>query len=329
MPQHIVAALALVTLVVLLGGCSTQATNSSLTADPTSNTKFGAAALADAVLMGQPSGANVVYWPYKGAGVIAYLIYRDTALAPIAVVEGSKVYYIDSATPLQNGQFSELTAATISIDQNTGNVTAFQTVPSFDTTGAGASPNPILTQTSLTVTCQRIPLAEGSHTGYSVQSLFVSYNDTGLSGTIGHPDSYSLKLGDKNTVTNRVTLLRPPVLASPVDGFYPQDGNFRCAVVAGGMDYMLELSPSGNFPVSNTVTVPAQLSGGQFAVANLTLTQMYANDILKQTSGGTIFWRFVVKTAGDAAPLALQDPSQSGGVFSPADSFTLPYLPPQ
>jgi hypothetical protein len=323
---RVAAGLAL--LVSLVCGCATQSTNASLTADPTANTKFGAAALADAVLLGQPYGANVVYWPYKGDRVVAYLIYRDTQAAPIAIVEGTKVHYIDSATPPpQAGQTVELTDVSISIDETTGHVTEYALTPAYGNTAA-ATPSVNVDQTTLTVTCQRYPLDEGSHTGYAVQTLYVAYNTTGLDGQIGHPDAYALKLGAKNTVTNRVTLLRPPVLYAPMEGFYPQDGNFRCNLVSGATEYVLQLSPSGDFPLDDTVTIQAQTGGSLTAVANLSLATMYSDPILAGAAGRAVYWRFLARRTGDATPLALQDIRQSGGVASTVRSFTLPNLPP-
>ena len=251
-------------------------------------------------------------------------------MAPIAVVDGNTIHYIDSATPLpQMGQQIESTAVNITIDANVGNVTAFTTTPTWDLTLDNLNlPNLVISNTSFTVDCRRVPLREGENAGYMVQTVFLGYQDTGLSGTIGHPDQYSLILGQKSSVSNRVTLLEPPTLTSPQDGFYPQDGNYRCQRVAGGTTYQLQLSTTSNF--ATVVPVDAHIEGDQFAVATETLDQIYASsNPLSSAAGSDVFWRFAVKVDGQQQPIAWSGTSPNGWVYSSANRFTLPLLPPK
>jgi len=319
-----------ISLLWVLTGCMSPPGSGGIT-DYRHVSGLTAAPVADALAMAQPYGANLVCWPGQGDRVLAYVIYRDTRpMTPIAVVDGATTYYLDSATPLpQIGQVLESSAVSITIDATVGNITQFQTTPTFDTSFDNAgTPNLTLSATSFSVDCRRIPLAEGSSTGYMVQTLYLAYQNTGLSGEIGHPASYSMMLGQKSAVSNRITLLQPPTLNLPQDGQLPPTGFFRCLSVTGGTAYQLQLSTRAAFTSATTVTVSATVVG-QYAVAALDITSIYHNGLLSAAQGKPIYWRFGVKCDGQQAPVAMTDTRQNGWVYSSMRQFILPQLPPQ
>jgi hypothetical protein len=291
--------------------------------------------LADATFMEQPFGGNLITWPNRGGKVLAYIIYRDVdTVAPIAVVDGNTYHFIDSATPLpQVGQLIETTNVNITIDPQVGNVTAYTTEPTFDENLDDLNlPNLEIDDESFTVDCRRMPLREGEHVGYMVQTLFLGYEDTGLEGEIGHPENYRLILGQKSPVSNRVTLLKPPTLTSPVDGFYPQDGNYRCQRVAGATAYKLQLSTTSTFDPdpTKTIWVDAHMEGDQYAVATESLDAIYdPTNPLSSAAGRDIFWRFAVRVDGERTPTSWSNPAHNGWVYSNANRYTLPELPPR
>ena len=298
-----------------------------------------AAAMADAVSMGESYGANLVSWPHMNARVIAYIIYRDTnSMAPLAVVDGTLTHYIDSGKPLPTmGNVAETDTVTISLDQTTGLVTTFTHAITYETTLDNVqTPNETMSTSSYSVTAHRIPLQPGDVSGYQVKMLYYDYDNGDITQTaIQHPQQYAMFLGNRSPLSSRITMTAPPSLYAPSNGVLPDStGDFRCTRVTGAMNYYLELSTSPAFPKpidtpatigakTTTIGIPAVIDSDMYALGALPLTKLPSFWF-----GQTIYWRMGANVTSQPSPSALEDHNQDGWVFSSVNYFLFNAFPP-
>lgn len=289
-----------------------------------------ASALADAYSLNHFLGANVITWKRPSSRVIAYIIYRDTnPIAPIAVVDGNKTFYVDTATPLP-GQLDlmETIDTEIEISAEQGDLTQFNFTGVFDPT-LGTLNTTVITQTdtSFSITSHRIPLQPGETCGYQMQVLYVDYAQHGLSGDpISHPDTYRLYLGTRSAVSSRVTLTEPPRLVIPAAETLPTDGVYKCERVPAALGYNLQISSNPNFAASETVNVPGRVESEAYASAFFDFNALFTR--FPATTERPIYWRMGSRVEGQPNPMALSDPNQTNYVYSQANIFMLPAVPP-
>ncbi len=288
-----------------------------------------AAPMADAATMNYPKGATLVRWPSMGIRVMAYLLYRDTnQSAPIAVLDGSTTFYIDSATPLPSpDDMMEDTQVSIQLDQNTGFLENFD----FTTTYAQSlddlkNPEMQFTNASLDITCHRVPLKAGETCGYQLRVLFVEYDPGSLTDPLQHPAEYRLYLGNKGGTSNRIALTEPPTLTVPADQLQPLDDNYSCTRVPGALLYTLQISTDPVFLPGRTQTVAARVDSDQYVVGEFPYTQLWT--AFPAAGQRIIYWRMGARIAGQALPVALTDTVQNGWVYSTPNIFQLPEFPP-
>lgn len=292
-------------------------------------TGLTAAPLADAASLGYSDGANLVRWPSMGSRVMAYLLYRDTNLnAPLAVVEGSMTYYLDSATPLPGvGNVMESTEVDISIDANTGLVEEFTQVPTYDTTLTDQYNGELQQQDqTLHVVCRRVPPAAGESCGYAIRVLYIDYDPGSLTDPLQHPAEYRLFLGNRSNNTPRITLTAPPRLTSPANAALPTTGVFRSTSAKGALNYVLQVSSDANFLPSKTVTVNGVPVGTTSAEAYYPFSTLW--NTFQSSSGKPLYWRMGARVDGQASPAALMDTNQVGRVYALPNYFILPETPP-
>ncbi len=288
------------------------------------------AAMADAYTMDQVKGANLLRWPEGGSRVVAYIIYRDTnPFAPIAVVDGFTNYYVDSSMPFPNlDDVMEDTTVSIELEAESGEITSFD----FDTTYAQDTEemkNPEMqnSEDSFEITCHRVPLKEGESCGYQIRILYMDYTIGDLGeAALQHPEEYRLFLGNRGSVSQRVTLTYPADLIAPNEEELPYDGMFRCTRVSKAMSYTLQLSTDPTFTPGNTRTIPGRIESEAYAVAEFAFTQLWQT--FPANGAQTIYWRMGAKVAGQPTPTALSDTNQNGWVYTATRFFQLPETPP-
>lgn len=287
-----------------------------------------ATSMADAVTHGHLDGANLVRWPFMGARVIAYFIYRsNNLLAPIAVVPGYQRYYIDSASPLpQIGAALETVAVDIEIDPDTGAVLRFDTNFSYEPNLTNLYKSELkLNDQTLHIACRRVPLAPGESCGYQVQVLYMEYDEGGLGDPGGFPDAYKLYLGNRSGTSEYVTLVQPPQLWSPAPATYPTDGVFTATQPPGVWSFVLQVSSSPAFAPGNTqefTPIPTGFSL-QAYVDPYELFTRFAG-----YAGKPLYWRMGARASSRPLPQPLDDPFEEGWVFSEVRFFLLPTNPP-
>jgi TolB-like protein len=300
-------------------------------------------AMADAVVMGDTDGANLVSWPWQGARVLAYLIYRDTnPYAPVAVVDGHTYNWRDSCLPLPEiGTIMESTTVNISIDESTGVIQEFSYDTSYETSPELLRNDEMsLDPSNLTITTRRMPLVPGEKVGYRIRLLYMDYIDEGLDGSGDFPQSYSLFLGNIGPTSVRVTATKPPVLFQPVENGIPTDGIYRCSRVPVAMNYTLQVAiVSSTFEAKYRLPlrgVVPHIEGDDYVAAFYSLSQLY-NEVAEvqqrlgippSSADTVIYWRMGARVAGEPQPTALADPNYNGWVFSKMRIFVLPPVPP-
>ena len=291
-------------------------------------TALTATSMADAVTNGQLDGANLVRWPFMSARVIAYLIYRsNNLLAPIAVVPGYQLYYIDSASPLpQIGAALETVEVDIEIDPNTGTVRRFDTNFSYEPNLANLyNSEQNLGDQTLHIACRRVPLAPGETCAYQVQILYEEYEEDGLGGSGGFPDAYTLYLGNRSGTSEYVTLVQPPQLSSPAPATYPTDGVFTATQSPGVWSFVLQVSSNSAFtPTSTQAFTP--IPNGAYLRAYVDPYELFTR--FAGYAGKPLYWRMGARAGNRPLPQPLDDPFQAGWVFSEMRFFLLPVSPP-
>ncbi len=283
--------------------------------------------MADAAYQGQPDGANLVEWPSMSSRVVAYIIWRDTNLqAPVALVPGSQTSYIDSATPLGAGNMLESTTWTISIDPVLGVILQFNpTVTDSTSLAELGDANESFSETSFTITAQRVPLSAGQACGYQISVLYMDYLQNGLTGQNGLPEDYSLYLGNKSAVSEHPTLIPPPTLISPASGSTPSNGLYSCQTVPSGTSYVLQVSTSPTFPQSATYSVLATILGSSTAQASFTQSQLEST--FPNAGGQMIYWRMGARIDYSVLPFSYDTANADGWVFSPLQTYQDPGAP--
>ena len=300
-------------------------------------------AMADAYAMGDRDGANLVSWPWQGARVIAYIIYRDdNYFAPIAVVDGHTTEYRDSMLPLpQVGMAMESTTVTIAIDATVGYITDFTYDTEYEE-NFDERHNDELNYSppeSFDITCRRVPLVPGQKVGYSVRMLYMDYEDTGLEGEDGFPMNYSLFLGNRGQTSTRVTAVAVPRLFQPVDNGIPTDGIYRCTRVPVAMNYVLQVSVYPNFESSARLPlrgVVPHIEGDDYVAALYSLSTLYSELAEVQQRLGIppsledtpLYWRMGARVTGEPLPQDYSDTNSRDWVFSEFRVFLLPPVPP-
>ncbi|MHB0935371.1 MAG: hypothetical protein ACYDCO_16605 [Armatimonadota bacterium] len=300
-------------------------------------------AMSDADTMGEKDGANLVTWPWQGARVIAYIIYRDdNYYAPVAVVDGHTTYYVDSALPLAEvGMAMETVDVEIEIDESTGVVNTFSFERTFDPTFEDLyNDGPMQVQeTSFNCTTHRVPLAAGQKVGYRIRILYMDYIDEGLEGEGEFPASYSLFLGNRGGSSARITATQPPSLFQPMDNGIPTDGIYRCTRVPMAMNYTLQVSVSPTFEPKYRLPlrgVVPHIEGDDYVAALYSLPTLYSElsevqqrlGIPPSLEDTPLYWRMGARVAGDPMPAPLTDVNAKDWVFSSMRIFLLPPVPP-
>lgn len=300
-------------------------------------------AMADAYAMGDRDGTNLVKWPWQGARVIAYIIYRDdNYFAPIAVVDGHTTEYRDTMNPLpQIGVVMESTTVSIGIDSTVGYITEFtyeteyeETLEELHNDELNYSP-----PDSFEITCRRVPLVPGQKVGYSIRMLYMDYEDTGLEGEDGFPMNYSLFLGNRGQTSTRVTAVAVPRLFQPVDNGIPTDGIYRCTRVPVAMNYVLQVAISPSFEPSTRLPlrgVVPHIEGDDYVAAYYSLSSLY-NELAEvqqrlgippSTEDTPLYWRMGARVTGEPLPQDYADGNSKDWVFSEFRVFLLPPVPP-
>jgi len=299
-------------------------------------------AMADADLMGDSDGANLVSWPWQGARVIAYIIYRDTnPYAPVAVVDGHTTNWRDSCLPLPEiGSVMESTTVNVSLEQQTGVVSEFSYDTAFDTTLELQNNDEMtIDAATFTVTTRRVPLVPGQKVGYRVRLLYMDYEDLGLGGTGDFPENYSLFLGNIGKTSVRVTATKPPVLFQPAENSLPTDGIYRCGRVPMAMNYVLQIAINPTFEAKYRLPlrgVVPHIEGDDYVAATFLPAKLFEEVVEVQqrvgippsTENTPIYWRMGARVAGEVYPKAFADPNYNDWVFSRMRVFVLPPVPP-
>jgi len=288
-----------------------------------------AAPLADAVTSGEPYGANYVGWQSMGGHVVAYIIYRDTnPMAPLAVIDGYTTSYLDSARPLPHaGDVAQTDTVTITLDPPTGYLLSFTHSVTYEQSLDNiATPNETMSKASYSVTAHRVPLQSGDTCGYAVKMLYYDYDTGDITQTsLQHPQQYALFLGNRSSISGRVTMIPPPVLDAPANGQYAPDGTYRCLRGNTTMapSYTLQFSTNASYTSGRTITAPVTLDITR-AIGTESLSSLWNTF----GAGNTVFWRMGAHLDGQPLPHALSDGNQNGWVFSPTYYFQLPQQPP-
>jgi len=299
-------------------------------------------AMADADLMGDVDGANLVTWPWQGARVIAFIIYRDTnPYAPVAVVDGHTTNWRDTALPLPEiGAVMESTTVNISLEQQTGVVSEFSYDTAYDTTLELQNNDEMtIDAASFTVTTRRVPLVPGQKVGYRIRLLYMDYEDAGLGGTGEFPQNYSLFLGNIGRTSNRVTATKPPVLFQPAENSIPTDGIYRCERVPMAMTYVLQIAINPTFEAKYRLPlrgVTPHIEGDDYVAATFLPADLFDEVVEVQqrvgippsTENTPIYWRMGARVAGEVYPKAFADSNYNDWVFSRMRIFVLPPVPP-
>lgn len=300
-------------------------------------------AMSDADTMGEKDGANLITWPWQGARVIAYIIYRDdNYYAPIAVVDGHTTYFVDSSLPLSEiGMAMESTDVEVEIEENTGTVTTFSYETTFDETLEDYRNDGPMTVAESSFNCMthRIPLMPGQKVGYRIRLLYMDYIDDGLDSTGGFPESYSLFLGNRGGSSTRITATQPPELFQPVDNAIPTDGIYRCTRVPSAMNYTLQVAIRPTFETQYRLPlrgVTPHIEGDDYVAALYSLSTLYSElaevqqrlGIPPSTEDTPLYWRMGARVAGDPLPAPQTDENAKDWVFSSMHVFLLPPVPP-
>ncbi|MHB9133740.1 MAG: hypothetical protein ACYDBB_21970 [Armatimonadota bacterium] len=307
----------------LVAGCGGVGGSDSGAPPDASPSGLTAAVLADASVMGHLFGANLVRWPDLGDRVVAYLIYRDSdSYNPIWVVGSHVTSYIDSTNSLsQYGGVSETIDFSVEIDTGSGQVTSMQMTPTFNSTPAPGGGQLQVSDGSITCTAERMPLSVGQTCTYRVRTVYIAYEQSGLTDPLGHPQQYRLGVSQPSPATASVTVVQPPMLASPGNGQSPSNGNFTAQSLATTAEFRLQLSPNSTFPAASTFSIPAHLVSGQTVQGYQDLNGLYALPALQ--NGGTVYWRIGARIPAQPVPVTSTGSSQPGWVCSEIRSFTL------
>jgi len=303
------------------------------------------AAMSDATTMGEVEGANLVRWPWQGARVIAYIVYRDTnPYAPVGVVDGHTTEFIDSSLPLPEiGTIMESTTVTITLDQAMGIITSFTRATAYDPDLAEQFNDDMSYDPgSFDITTRRVPLVPGQKVGYRIRILYMDYEDVGLEDPPFPPENYSLFLGNIGQPSVRVTDTKPPALFQPADNGIPTDGIWRCERVPIALSYTLQVSLDPTFATQYRFPmrgVVPHVEGDDYIAATYSLPTLYNElaEVLQRlgrpptTEDTPIYWRMGARVAGEPQPAAWEEADSAntkGWVFSETRVFLLPPVPP-
>ncbi|OPZ85661.1 MAG: Bacterial Ig-like domain (group 2) [bacterium ADurb.Bin429] len=280
------------------------------------------APMADAWLLGEPYGAVHLSWPVPPTGVIAVLVYRSTnPSAPIAILEPSHNWFVDSANLYPTGNVLENTTATVSMDTTTGVKTIFDTSITYESTLANLmDPQQTLTDDTLQITCRRMQLTPGFKTAYHLRWL---YNGALTVAEFSRATGvYALRLSSLSPASQAVTNLMPPVLVAPDDGVLPLDSTYQCATTPGADSYTLQISNDPSFPPATSLHSEMTVAMEGSAAITIPLANLIAQ--YGMTTDTPIFWRMGARKTTEPLPATVANPNYAGWVYSEARTYIFP-----